>query len=235
MNGNNQILNIAFFAQPSAWIYKIINELSEEQKKKYYSSPLPESSLSIARKFALIRTCVDSSNLEIHEINKILKENEKDVDYCIKTGKSYFFPDIHHIYRLIAYTEAIITNTKSCMDFICRHIRQFYRTIFGERIKQDALIKILEDKSIDITWGEDLEKIRNDLIHHYSAWIYFKKMNFHHKLVIEIPKSLRKHGGYVRFPHNSFDSDEINNVLQEFQKFFNDFTDFLIKKIKEKT
>jgi hypothetical protein len=97
------------------------------------------------------------------------------------------------------------------------------------------LIEILEKESIDIAWREDLEKIRNDLLHHYSPWIYFKKMNFHHKLVIEIPKNLRKHGGYVRFTHDSFDSDEINNVLQEFQKFFCDFTDFLIKRIKEKT
>ncbi len=61
MEDENQILKIAFFAEPARWIYQIIAELSKEQKVEYYNSFLPDFALSIARKYVLVSTCVNNA------------------------------------------------------------------------------------------------------------------------------------------------------------------------------
>lgn len=233
MENDRRILNIAFFARPAAWMYKVKNHLTDEQKREYFSSPLPDLAFSIARKFELVKTCVNNAILESHEINKLLKQDEKNVNHCISTGKAYVFSDIHHIYNMIAYTEAVLTNTKSCIGFIISYIKQFYRVILRQKIKKFSDLKLLlADNSISIDWKEDLDKIRNDLIHNHSAWIFFLKTNYHHKLVLSLPKSIRRRGGYIQFPHDTFDTDDINSILREFQKFFSQFENFIVNKIE---
>jgi len=230
---NNQVLNIAFFARPAKWIYDILRELNPEQKKDYNNCPLYDLGVSISKKISLLRTLVSDVNLEMIEINRILRREKKEVEWCINNNKAFLFQDIHHIYRIYAYTEAVLTNTYSVVEFIFKYIKFIYKYIFGERlsnVKQELI-----NNEIDIGWREDLKKIRNDLLHNYAAWVYFKKQNNHFKLVISLPNSIKKRGGYKQFPNDVLDTDEINRILEEFSRFFDKVNEFLIEKIRDKS
>ncbi|MFQ6118452.1 MAG: hypothetical protein ACE5KE_01045, partial [Methanosarcinales archaeon] len=189
---NNQILEIAFFIREPEWIYSISNKLNDAQKKKYFKSPLVYLSFSISIKISFLRRFVDRVNLEMHEVNKILKKDNKEVSYCLKTNKAYVFKEIHHIYTILALVEVILIEMKSIIDLIIRYIVEFYKYIFQDKKRKSEIWKELKTNGIDTGWIELLDKIRNDFIHQYSSWIKFKKLNDTFEFLIVIPESLRK-------------------------------------------
>lgn len=232
---NNQILEIAFFIREPEWIYSISNKLNDAQKKKYFKSPLVYLSFSISIKISFLRRFVDRVNLEMHEVNKILKKDNKEVSYCLKTNKAYVFKEIHHIYTILALVEVILIEMKSIIDLIIRYIVEFYKYIFQDKKRKSEIWKELKTNGIDTGWIELLDKIRNDFIHQYSSWIKFKKLNDTFEFLIVIPESLRKKfkKEYVKYPDNIIDTHRLNEFFKRFKEFFNGAIEYLIEKIPE--
>jgi len=228
---NNNFLDIAFFAHPSTWIHKIIIALNNEQKEKYKQTPLAEFARSITRKLSLLRMYADNTNIEMSEVNRLLRENRESVEHCLKERKAFIFKDINHIYCLLGYMESYITTMKSSLDLLEHYIVVLFRKVLGVRFKNTW--NFLESKGIDLKWKKEiLDKIRNDFIHHYAAWIGFKRENDTFVPTLILPTSLKKHKAYKKFPQEILDSDDINHLIDEFLKFFEETTDLLEIEIK---
>ena len=230
---NNQILEIAFFAQDRGQIYKIHNKLNPDQKKKYSKSPLWDLRFSISKKLSLIKVVVDETNLEMDKINKILKREKEVVDVCLKRNKGMFFSEIHRIYRILAYVETNLIEMISVTQLLIKFISYFYIHIFGERKSETDIVKDLKNKGIDMNWKDELYFLRRGLVHHYSGWISFKKKNDIFQLVFSLPKSVKKMKNYKKYQYDRLDTEKLNEIIGHFSKFMKDVNKYLIDKIEK--
>jgi len=233
-NDNNKILNITYIAKNAIWFHKILQTMNTIQKLRYNKTILPSLSIIISRKLSLIQVLKDQINLEMKEINKILKENIKEVENCINKNYTFSFGrEVYLIYRIISYIEATLIEMKSAADLIIRYISRFYLHIFLERKGEKLVTEELKDNKINIEFKYELNHLRRGFIHHYSGWISFKKQNNSFKPIIELPKSVKKFKDYEKFPYVSLDVEKINDILKNFYKFNDESFGFLIKKIQK--
>lgn len=230
---NQKLLHITYLIRNATWLYKVAQKVQEAgQSNKYNSSPLNNIGKSIDRKVASLRTLIQDSNLELIEINKILRKEKEKVDKCIKETKGYSFPEGFRIYRLLVYSEAALTNMKSAYDFIIMYLKIFYKKMFGE--KPSILFEDLEKNKIKLAWVESLGDIRNDINHNYTTWLAFKKTDTAFNFVHLLPKPLETYGNYKKFKGSILDTVMINEMIKDFMEFHEKTQDFLFKKIKEK-
>jgi hypothetical protein len=225
---NNDILNIAFFANQVPWAYKIISKMDETQKAIYSNSPLPEIVRSISRKQSIMRNIADNINLGMNKLNTLLKNN-KDADHCMQTGKALIFEDIHLIYSVLMYMEAFISTMKSCKDFLAKYAVIFNRLIINNNhyIAADFFNE-LEVKGLRRDWIDNLDDIRNDIEHNYSAWISFNKIGDNYILTLSLPKSLNKHKAHKKYQKDSLDTEELNGMINNYNNYFEKAIELLL-------
>lgn len=227
---NKKILHITYIAKNGFWFHKVGQAMDYAQRQKY-KYPLPELGRSISRKLSLIQVLIFELNLELKEINKVLKKNRDKVNECISRNIGYSFGKSYSIYKILAYIEAILFETKSTTDLIIRYISKFYANIFSKRKGEKLILKELKRNKINLDWKYELDHIRRVYIHHFSGWASFEDYNNSFRLMIDLPKSIRRFKGFKKFPYETLNIDKINEILAKFGKFNDNAFNFLISKI----
>lgn len=227
------ILLIAFFHPERKWIYSILNELNPAQKEKYFKSPLPllHNSLGIKRTF--IFRLINNVIGELQRVNKTLNEDEDAVLDAIDNKWAYGYKNKAQLYSIIGQIEAILVGMKSVTELILKYIQEFNKQVLNDNKKKTEVIEEIESNGIDLSWRLILTNLRNDFIHHYSAWISFKKLNGKFDFNISLPENLGKdfRKQYRKTHDITLDSQAILEFYQKIDKFFLSSIQFLINKL----
>jgi len=226
---NRKILKIAYFGK-SNWIYPILNELNEEMRKKYKNSDLKEWGLSISTKLDMLTLLIHNINNEASKIQKVLKENIKEVDECIAKNLSYILKDEKDVFLLLAYIESTIFEMKSIYDLLIKYVTHFCRALLGKDMKETKFLKECKKDGLDKNWGDFLDDVRNDLIHNYASWISFEKMDSNFDLTIEMPElqNIR----FKKYKGKYLNRQSLNDLFRNFSKFLEVTKNFLIREIQ---
>jgi len=227
----NRILNIAYFSTEVRWAYQVRQKMNKEQKKKFSNSELPDIERTISRKLSTIRILVDNTNLEMNEINRILREKQEGVDYCLKKQVAFVFEDIHHIYRVIAYFEATLIQMVAVVSLLMKYISTYYSQILSIKKGQSDVLGMLRQNGIDTEWKRELYFIRRIVTHSQTGWPSFEKMDTYFQLIINFPKSVRRMKEYRDYPYDSLGINKINDIFSNFSVFYNNVTEWFTKKL----
>jgi len=226
----DRYLKIAYFSTNIRWAYQVRQKMNEDQKKKYFGSALPDIESTISRKISTIRILINNTNLEMSKINKILREKQGEVDFCLKNCKALVFEDIHHIYRVIAYFEATLIQMVAVIDLLLKYISTFFSQILLSKKGQSKILEMLSQDGIDTEWKRELYFIRRIVTHSYTGWPSFEKMNTHFQLVINFPKSVKRMKEYKYYPYDSLGSDKINIIFENFNIFYENAIKWFLEK-----
>lgn len=227
---NRKILNIAYFGR-SNWIYPILNELSEEMRKKYVNSDLREWGLSISTKLDLITLLIHNINNAASKIQKELQENIEKVNECINKNLAYIVKDEKGVFLLLAYIESVVFEMKSTYDLLIKYVTHFARDILSKVMKESKFLKECKKYGLDQNWGNSLAAVRNDLIHNYAGWISFEKVDSNFELVIEMPE-LQKIT-FKKYKGKYLNRQSVNELSRGFSKFLEITRNFLIREIQD--
>lgn len=228
---NNNILKIAYFSREVRWAHQVRRKMDEEQKKKYAKSGLSDIERTISRKISLIKSLVENTNLEMREINKILREKKGEVAHCLKTKKALIFEEIYRIYRIIGYFESTLIQMVAVVDQLMSYISMYYSQILSIKKGQSDVLEMLSQDGIDIEWKKELYFIRRIVTHSHTGWTSFEKMDTHFQLIINFPKSIRRMKDYKEYPYDSIGTVKINEIFHNFQAFYKDVTGWFVNKI----
>jgi len=233
-NRKRKILHITYIAENAYWFNRVFQKMNDTQKEKYKKARLHELRNSILLKLYLVKVLIPEINLEAVKIYDLFKRNNEKVNNCINGnfGFSFRIGD-NRIYRILAFIEAILIELKSATDLIIKYFSKFYTHIFLEKKGEKSIIKELENSGVGLAWREELNYIRCGFLHHYSGWVSFEKLNNTYKLLINLPKSVRRFKQYQKFPYDELNEKKINEILNEFSSFNDGAFGFLVKKIHE--
>lgn len=226
---NQKILKIAYFGR-SNWIYPILNELSEEMRKRYVNSDLREWGLSISTKLDMIGLLIHNINNGASKIQNELKENIEKVDEYIEKNLSYDIESEEDVFLLLAYIESAVFEMKSTYDLLIKYVTYFARDILGRDIKESKFMKECEKNGLDENWRDNLRAVRDDLIHNYAPWISFEKVEGNFELMIEMPEL--QNMPFKKYQEEHLDRKLLNNLFRGFFKFLEITKNILIRKIQ---
>ena len=198
------IVKIAFFGHNVPWAHKIRQNLTNSDKEKYPSTPLPKLERSISQKLFNLKTLIDETNLEMININKELRRRKREVEENIKRGTVFIPEEPFRIIKILSFTEAVISTIKSICELLHRYSEDFYKIILGKN-KSD-LLEDMKGKNINLEWIDEIADIRNDLLHNYSAWLFFQETDTAYTFGLALPEEMqeKKWAGEEmgrRFPH----------------------------------
>ena len=188
-------LNIAYHSTNVWWwAYQIRRKMNEDQIKRFRNSELADIERTISRKISTIKIFIENTNMELREINRILREKQEVVNCCLKEQKAFVFSDndILHIYKIIAYFEATLIQMVAIIDLLIKYISNYYSKILRNKKGQKAILEMLSKDGIDIEWKKELYFIRRIVTHSYTGWPSFKKEKNYFQLIINFPSSIRK-------------------------------------------
>lgn len=228
---NDNILTIAYFSTEIRWAYKVRRKMNNDQKNKYVKLGLVDIERTISRKISIIKSLVENTNIEMREINKNLREKKEDVDHCLKNDLAFNFEEIYRIYRVMAYFESTLIQMVSVVDQLITYMSTYYNHILSIKKGQSEVLEMLSQDGIDTEWKRELNFIRRIVIHSHTGWTSFKNMNTHFQLIVNFPKSIRRMKDYKKYPYDSLGTDKINDILNKFQLFYQNVTEWFINKI----
>lgn len=228
---NDNILTIAYFSTEIRWAYKVRRKMNNDQKNKYVKLGLVDIERTISRKISIIKSLVENTNIEMREINKNLREKKEDIDHCLKNDLAFNFEEIYRIYRVMAYFESTLIQMVSVVDQLITYMSTYYNHILSIKKGQSEVLEMLSQDGIDTEWKRELNFIRRIVIHSHTGWTSFKKMSTHFQLIVNFPKSIRRMKDYKKYPYDSLGTDKINDILNKFQLFYQNVTEWFINKI----
>jgi len=223
-----QYLNIVFREKNIPWAYQIRTIMNEEQKKRFFKSELPDIEKTISRKLLTINILVDNTNMEMRVINRILFEHQEEVNDCLENCKAFYFNDIHHIYRVIAYFEATLIQMVAVIDLLIKYISTYYRQILKIKKNNRLILEMLKKDGINTEWKRELYFIRRIVTHYHSGWPSFRKQGKYFQLIINFPKSVRKMKEYKDYPYEKLEINQINNIFRNFEKFYKNVAEWVV-------
>ena len=125
--------------------------------------------------------------------------------------------------------ENLVQHACRGMDFSM--ISDYFGQQWDKTYKAKELFKELEDIGQNKDWIDNLDDIRADIEHNYSAWISFKKIDSNYILTLSLPKSLNKHKAHKKYHKDSLDTKELNGMINKYDDFFEKAIDLLLKKL----
>lgn len=160
-----------------------------------------------------------------------LREKRKKVNDCLENCNAFYFKDIHPIYRVIAYFEGTLIQMVATIDLLIKYISIYYSQILKIKKGQKAILEMLSNEGIDIEWKRELYFIRRIVTHSYTGWPSFEKRGENFHLIINFPKSIRRMKEYKNYPYDKIGINKINHILRNFEKFYNNVSEWFIKKL----
>jgi hypothetical protein len=160
------------------WLYPIYNRLNSTNSvalkanhRKWESTELPELSLALATKLALVRTVVGRFNLDYQRLLEKIGENEDQIERNIKTGTVWTVPDETLPFRLVADIDAFIFETRSAYEILGKYVIALFQLLFGRRLTEQDLKEVLQHSGLDHTWTFLLQEERKLFFHNTAPWI----------------------------------------------------------------
>lgn len=233
MAGTNKIIPISFIAHNSRWIHSIINEMDNKQKGKYYSTFLPEIARSICRKLSVLEVLAHDLGKEMKDIDSQMIEDKQNIDLISKRENTAYSPrDIRQVYRVLGYIEALLTNMDSVTDFLISFYTLFNRAVLSRTIgNTNSVAKELQRNHIAVKWKDELSAIRNDIVHNYTSWLAFKKVNDHFRLVLITPKKSNKIKQHKNYQKTYLDLIKVREMYIKANNLISKTSDLIINKI----
>lgn len=222
------ILKIAFFAHNVPWAHKIRQNLTESEKERYPSTYLPKLERSISQKLFNLKTLIDETNLEMININRELRRRKEEVAENIRRDTAFVFEEPFRIIKILSFTEASISTTKTITELLHKYSEEFYEVIL--RKNRSDLLNDMEEKNIDIDWINEIADIRNDLLHNYAAWLFFQETDTAFTFGLALPEEMQGRN----WESDSLTIDQLNNFFSDFQESYSKLTDLLVEKIQER-
>lgn len=224
-------VKFAFFALHREWFDVIYKELNDEQKEKYNNVKLRAKVMSLSIRLSEMSALAEAINTEMAEIRKYVGERKAELESCMKEKMAFGFLDILHLYRLLAYTESLITLMKSAADFLFQYFRIFEKNILSKKKYQAK--NALEEAGFDLRWKDDLDAIRNDLLHQYASWPSLLVQNGKLDFQLELSTSIMPREIGKKYRKEQISIKEVNQIYRSFADFYDRARAFLISQIKE--
>ena len=188
---------------------------------------------SISKRISEIRVLVDDTVIEIGRIRKIINANREECELCIREGKAYVLPDVVHIYRILAYTESSLALLKSTVDLLFWSSIIIEKNILGKRGMNMTRLKAqMISAGLNLEWLENLDNIRDDLLHQYASWLMLTFDNGGVGIKLELPNVPKTNRESKKYKKEYLDVLEINKILAGFSEFYVQAPDFLIGHIR---
>lgn len=227
MPTTNKTISITYFARKAQWAHRVIQALSEDQRKIYESTPCPELVRSIDRKAVILDLIGRDFNQLTKKFNSHLKERSDEIRVSLERGTAI---NLSHemeekAYRLILLFEAYITGLQTYVGFHHTYLSVFYKRILGTKRQKD------EPK-----WKLILGKIRHDFIHNYSSWISFRLEKSGYTPVFNLAESLsqlRSHKYYKKYSYPTITINEVNELTQQINMYFDVELQLILSKLSK--
>jgi hypothetical protein len=234
MANTNKIIPISFIAgYYSTWIHPILQKMNTEQKEKYASTFLPEIARSICRKLSILGILADDIGKEIKDINRQMILDKPNIDLVLRRENAAYSPkNIGQVYRTLGYIETFLTNMESVTDFMISFYTQFNRAILSRKIgNRGSVIRELQNHHIALKWKDELSAIRNDIIHNYTSWLAFKRVNDHYRFVLLTPKKSNRIMQHKNYQKTYLDLTKISGMYVRTHNLISKTSDLIIKKM----
>jgi hypothetical protein len=202
--------------------------MNEDEKRKFKKSELHDIEMTISRKLSFIRILIDNANLNMNEINKILKNMDFE-----KQGNNIHFNNIYLIYRGLVYFESTVIQMTSILDLLMKYISIYFKSVLDKNIGQTKILKMLKEEGIDIEGKRELYFVRKIVTHHYSGWLSLQKANNHFQIIINFPDSINRFKDYKRYKYKNIEMEKINDLFDKFSNFHDNVIKWFIKMIQK--
>lgn len=223
-NPKPQKIKIVFIAPNIPWAHKILQNLRESEKNKYRSISLPTLARSISQKILNLQILLEKINEEMEILNVELIERKREIENCKKNDTAFSPAEKDRIILILSYTEASISISKVICELLHKYSKNFYKYILE---KDESILKRdMKEKGINFDWIVDLKNIRNDLLHNYSAWMFFQETNNSYTFGLELPKNMKG----KKWKRDSVTIEDINNFLRNLDGSYSKLTNLLVEK-----
>lgn len=209
-----------------------LNAANDDLKKRteeWKKVGLSELGLALSTKLRMISIVVERID---NHLGKLSEELQGDKEKALEFYRGGYAYTVKHIdpFVLVADLEAFIFETRSTYEIVGKFIVAFFKYILLKGITEADLIKILEEKGIDVTWIKELQINRITFFHNTAPWIGIKPINddlARMELLIlkKNIKELESADDYVSF-------DLLRSVYENFGISLNAIQGFLISEIK---
>jgi hypothetical protein len=233
MASADKIIPINFIAHYSRWIHPILQKMNAEQKEKYSSTFLPEIARSICRKLSILESLADEIGKELKDIDRQTVLDKQNIDLLLERENAAYSPkNIGQVYRTLGYLETFLTNMESVTDFMISFYTLFNRAVLSRKIgNKDSVIRELQHHHIALKWKDELSAIRNDIVHNYTSWLAFKKVNDHYRLVLLTPKKSKKIKQHKNYQRTCLDLTKVMGMYVRTHNLISKTSDLIINKI----
>lgn len=160
------------------WLYPIYNRLNASQSavlkaahSKWESTQLPDLSVAVATKLALLDTVVRRFNADYKQLLEKISENEQKIERHIKSGTVWTVPDEALPFQLVADIDAFIFETRSTYEILGKYVTALYALLFDRDLTEQDLKTVLQDSGLDYTWTFLLQEERKLFFHNTAPWI----------------------------------------------------------------
>ena len=216
--GPSNKLKISFMADNVPWARRILGSLDEEQNKILRTTALNEIARSISIKLKLYYYIVGEINHTIDSIKIVLSENSDQLDLLMHNNQAFDFPKYELIYRTLFLIESLFINMKTILDLLKKYATVFERNVLGN---------ITYKYKFPAGSLRELEKIRDDFIHNYSGWPFFRKINEKFVLELELVPDIQRTGRHKITKTRTLNTNNINEIINEFTRYYSDLTENL--------
>jgi hypothetical protein len=220
------------------WLYPIYNRLNATNSAalgaangNWESTELPELSLAVATKLALVDTVVRRFNSDYKRLLEKITENEEQIHRHIQTGTVWTVPDELLPFQLVADIDAFIFETRSTYEILGKYVTTLFELLFARRLTEHDLKKVLQDSGLDYTWTFLLQEERKLFFHDTAPWIAVglsDRPESRYELII-----LRRNARTLDEPQDYATLSQYNDIFNGFMAALERLRNYIIAEIEK--
>jgi len=140
--------------------------------------------------------------------------NKKIIDMNIEKNAAFMFSDKSLPYEILVDIDSFIYESRSAYEIVGQFLREFFKHILGEEIKEERLKDLLSVSIPDVRWIEKLKEYRKLFFHQTAPWIAVKIISGHplrFELVV-----LKKNVKEIKEPDDYISFNELRSIYHGF-------------------
>ncbi len=231
---DNKYLHIDYTPQ-SGWVLSIMTVLQRSTNPvlrktwdTWSDTPLKDFGFAITTRMAILAVCIRRLNESVARLRDEVKNDLPQVEACLKGGYVFRPRDSALVYQVLADMDAFIFETRSLYEILGKFLVTLFGALFGRKLTEDDILRLLKDNKINTDWIESLREARKLFFHETAPWLALRIGNDMQQID---PVLVKQHAAILQ-DSMIVQFEELRSIYEGFVRATTELHRFLLEQIR---